>query len=370
MDQPQTQNEPVSPPVKAQGIARIILASALGLLGLWVIIGFLPALVWAVVIAVALDPLYLRLRARYPGRFGQMLVPLAITLLVALVVLVPIAIGIAQAAREAHDMATWISAARANGVAPPAWLDHVPVASDTLKHWWQENLATPESATRQISHLSGAAWNDRSRLIGSGVIHRVVIFSFTLITLFFLLRDRDTIVAQAQRAGDRMFGPAGERIGVQAVRSVRGTIDGLVLVGIGEGAVMAIVYVMLGVPHPLLLGALTAVAAMIPFGAALLFGIAALLLLGQDSVGAAIAVVAIGLAVVGVADHFIRPVLIGGATRLPFIWVLIGILGGVETLGLLGLFVGPATMAVLIMMWREYLDHGGNVGANEATMET
>jgi predicted PurR-regulated permease PerM len=47
-------------------------------------------------------------------------------------------------------------------------------------------------------------------------------------------------------------------------------------------------------------------------------------------------------------------VLIGGATRLPFLWVLIGILGGVETLGLLGLFIGPATMAVLMMLWREF----------------
>ena len=59
---------------------------------------------------------------------------------------------------------------------------------------------------------------------------------------------------------------------------------------------------------------------------------------------------------VGIADHFIRPVLIGGATRLPFLWVLIGILGGVETLGLLGLFVGPATMAVLVMLWRELIE--------------
>ena len=58
-----------------------------------------------------------------------------------------------------------------------------------------------------------------------------------------------------------------------------------------------------------------------------------------------------------VADHFIRPALIGGATRLPFLWVLIGILGGVETLGLLGLFIGPAAMAVLVMLWREFL-HG------------
>ena len=140
-----------------------------------------------------------------------------------------------------------------------------------------------------------------------------------------------------------------------AALSIRGTIDGLVLVGIGEGAVMGVVYLVLGVPHPLLFGAVTAIAAMIPFGAAVMFALAAMLLLAKSAVAGAIAVVVIGLIVVAIADHFIRPILIGGATRLPFLWVLIGILGGVETLGLLGLFVGPATMAVLIMLWRDFV---------------
>jgi predicted PurR-regulated permease PerM len=54
------------------------------------------------------------------------------------------------------------------------------------------------------------------------------------------------------------------------------------------------------------------------------------------------------------ADHFVRPVLIGGATKLPFLWVLLGILGGVEVWGLLGLFLGPAIMAALMMLWREW----------------
>ena len=71
--------------------------------------------------------------------------------------------------------------------------------------------------------------------------------------------------------------------------------------------------------------------------------------------GWAIAVFAIGLVVVGIADHFVRPALIGGSTALPFLWVLIGILGGVESLGLLGLFVGPATMAALMLLWRDYV---------------
>jgi predicted PurR-regulated permease PerM len=112
---------------------------------------------------------------------------------------------------------------------------------------------------------------------------------------------------------------------------------------------------LLGVPHALLFGVITMVAAVIPFGAALIFAIAACLLLAKGTMAGAIAVIAIGLSVVGVADHFVRPALIGNAIRLPFIWVLIGIFGGVESFGLLGLFVGPAVMAVLVMMWREFL---------------
>ena len=93
---------------------------------------------------------------------------------------------------------------------------------------------------------------------------------------------------------------------------------------------------------------------MIPFGAPLVFGLAALLLVGQGAQMAAIVVLAIGMIVTFVADHFVRPVLIGGATKLPFMWVLFGILGGVATWGLLGLFLGPAVMAALIMLWREW----------------
>ena len=67
------------------------------------------------------------------------------------------------------------------------------------------------------------------------------------------------------------------------VASVHGTVDGLVLVGLGEGVLLGIVYYFAGVPHPVLLGALTAVAAMIPFGAPLVFGLAAAILLANGA---------------------------------------------------------------------------------------
>jgi predicted PurR-regulated permease PerM len=106
---------------------------------------------------------------------------------------------------------------------------------------------------------------------------------------------------------------------------------------------------------------------MIPFAAPGVFCVVGLLLLSAGSVTAAAAVVALGLIVVFVADHFVRPVLIGGATKLPFLWVLLGILGGVETWGLLGLFLGPAIMAALVLIWRDWTEGGGTVRRDAST---
>jgi predicted PurR-regulated permease PerM len=339
-------------PPKRQSTARLTLILLLGLLGLWVIHAFLPVLVWAVVIAVAVDPLVQRAERRFPR---PNLVAAAFTLGFALIVLAPIAIGIAQAAREAHDVAIWVKEAQLYGVPPPAWLANLPFSAEAT-NWWRTNLSDPAAAHHHFETLSHSLLGAQARPLGFGLIHRAVVFGFTLIALFFLIRDRDALAAQFRTASAKLLGPQGERMGQQALASVRGTIDGLVLVGLGFGAVMTAVYVFLGVPHPILLGAVTAIAAMIPFGAPIAFGIAALLLLGQGSPGAAIAVAVIGFAAEFVAGHFVRPVLIGSATRLPFFWALVGILGGVETLGLLGLFVGPATMAVLVMLWRELVE--------------
>ncbi|USI72941.1 AI-2E family transporter [Sphingomonas morindae] len=337
--------------------ARILLSLALVLLGLWIVQGFLASLIWAAVIAIAISPLYGRVKRRWPKAASGALAPLIATTLIAAIVLVPITVGLFRAAAEAQDAVRWLASARDNGVPVPSWLFSLPVGSQSAVAWWQVHLATPEATRAELARFDNAYLIHHTQLVGKGLIHRSVVFAFTLLALFFVLRDGEALVAQMRRAGTALFGPSAERIGQQVVQSVRGTIDGLVLVGIGEGALMVFAYMALGVPHPILMGAITAVAAMIPFGAALVFAVAAFMLLVQNAVTSAILVMVIGLAVVGVADHFVRPVLIGGATRLPFLWVLIGILGGVETLGLLGLFVGPATMAVLVMLWRELIGH-------------
>jgi predicted PurR-regulated permease PerM len=339
-----------------QRFARRVLVIALILLGLFVLHRFLPALIWAAVLGIAFHPLYAKAERRWPKLEDGVILPTIFTLAIGLLVMIPVGLGLFRAIAEIRDLSNWFSSAQENGIPVPNWLHALPFERDSAIAWWQQHLATPEATKAEIARFDKAKLLAHTQNIFWVMVHSGVIFLFTLLTLFFILRYNDRLIAQMKAASGRLFGPPGERIGYQVVQSVRGTIDGLVLVGIGEGLVMTVAYVVLGVPHPILLGIATAIAAMIPFGAAVMFEIAAFALLTQDAVTGAILVNVIGFAVVGVADHFIRPVLIGGATRLPFLWVLLGILGGVETLGLLGLFVGPATMAVLVMLWREFVE--------------
>ncbi|HEY4172334.1 MAG TPA: AI-2E family transporter [Rhodopila sp.] len=339
---------------RPQRIAKAALALLLAVLGLWTLHRYLPALIWAAILAIAVWPLYQRAVRRWPPGKHNILLPSVFTLGLALVFILPLILVAVQAGREVHGVYDSLATARTEGIPPPAWLGRLPVGSQEATAWWDENLSNPEDAKALLQRARSSAFMSNSGELGANIAHRIVLFGFTLLTLFFLFKDGDRLGEQMQRAGERAFGPAGERIGRQIIASVHGTVDGLVLVGLGEGLILGIGYVVAGVPHPTLFGLFTAIAAMVPFGAPLVFGIAALILLAQGQVAWTIAILVLGFVVTFVADHFVRPVLIGGATRLPFLWVLLGILGGVETWGLLGLFLGPAIMAALMLLWREW----------------
>jgi predicted PurR-regulated permease PerM len=340
---------------QGQKVIRTALAAALLLLAVWTLRSFLPALGWAVVIAIAAWPAHRRLlaSARWPGPTIPALIA---TLAIAILVMLPLVLFAIEAARDAGAVRDWLGAAEGTGVPVPDWLGGVPLIGPRLVQWWQENLAAPGvPGTHRFPTLDSQVILLHTRKIGGALIHRVVTFLFTLLTLFFLFRDGERLVESALRAADRIMGASGERLAMQMVRSIRGTLDGLVLVGIGEGVILGVAYAIAGAPHAALLGALTAVAAMIPFGAPLMFLIVGAILVAQGKVLAGAVIVALGFIVLFIADHFIRPILIGGATKLPFLWVLLGILGGLETFGLLGLFAGPAIMAALVLLWQEVM---------------
>jgi predicted PurR-regulated permease PerM len=337
----------------AQVVAALVATAVLVLAGLHTLGGFLPALAWAVVFAIGIWPLFDRLARRWPKHRRELL-PALMVLGVLLVFVVPITMVAVPAAADAHDAAQWVETVRHSGLAPPPFLQNLPYGAN-LTTVWQNNLGHPGDISGIASHAMQGGLLEVGRRVGAEALHRVVLLGVMLLALFFLLRDADRVVEQLRVGSRRAFGPAGEDVGRQIIRSIRGTVSGLVLVGLGEGIILGIAFWIGGVPHPTLFGLLTALVAMVPFGAGVAIAVAALVLVAMNKLVAAVAVVILGVIVTFVADHFVRPVLIGGATKLPFIWVLLGILGGVEAWGLVGLFVGPAILAALILLWREWV---------------
>jgi predicted PurR-regulated permease PerM len=340
---------------RAQHVAASVLYAALVLLALWVMRDFLPAVAWAVVIAIALWPLLGRLEALSGSRTGATLVATVLTAAVGVLVVLPFVLVFAQAVGEMHELVAWLKAVEASGIPVPDFVAHLPFGSEQAASWWQQNLALPLHGSPAMKALHGDTVVTLGQRFGSVAVHGVVVFAFTLVTLFVIFRAGPPLACSLLKGTRRAFGPHGTLLVVRMAAAVRGTVSGLVVVGLGEGALLGIAYLVSGVPHAAVLGLLTAIAAMLPFCAPLVFGGSALWLFTQGAVAGAVGVLVFGFVVVFVAEHFVRPLLIGGSTRLPFLLVLFGILGGAQTFGFLGLFIGPALMTVLHVLWTEWV---------------
>ena len=334
--------------------ATVAAGGALALCLVFVLSPILPALLWAGVLAIALWPSYSRVCNWHNSRFWRSVTaPLIFTVLIGLVVAAPVALAAIEMGREARAILTWIESARRSGIPLPVGLSTLPWIGTRISSWWIANLVDPRDATNLFRQVEPSQLLGLTRSVGSQIFHRVLLFVVTIMTLFFLFRDGEILAKRLLSIGKAVFGARSATISQHVVEAIHGTVDGLVLVGLAEGAVIGVGYFITGLPHAAVFTIVTGVLAIIPFGAPLTFSLAGAILLSAGKVVPAAGLVAFGFLVVFVTDHFIRPFLIGGASRIPFLLVLIGLLGGVTSLGIVGLFVGPALMAVLMAVWRD-----------------
>ena len=277
------------------------------------------------------------------------------TLVVGLVLIGPLVYAAIEVARESGSFIQYIGEARHNGLPMPSWLPRFQPSGTPVAEWWQANLSDPQTMKeflgRIYKHIPAGIGEPTRRRDRPPADH---LWIYPADLVFPVSRRRCPQRAQLLDLSHRVLGPSGERVARHMIAAVHGTVTGLVLVGLAEGVLLGFAYALAGLPHPVSFAALTGVVAVIPFGAPVAFCAAGLYLLASGSTVAAAVVVGFGFLVVFVADHFVRPFLIGGAARLPFLWVLLGIIGGLETFGLLGLFLGPVVMAALISLWREW----------------
>jgi predicted PurR-regulated permease PerM len=335
--------------------ARVALAIALVGIALWTALEFLPALIWATILAVALWPLHLAAATRLSGGPSTPSA-LVFTLLVGITLFLPMALAAYAIAQQSDVIGAWITQSRDNGIKVPEWVARTPVATDAIEQWWRTNLADPQSARAWLQSLSADKIGALVATFGGQLLHRLFMFFVALIALFTFLRNGDRLAQQLALGADRIFGDPGEGLVGKMVDAIRGTVNGTVIVAIVEGLLIGIGYLAAGVPNPMLFTVLTIAFAMLPFGAWAAFSAAALaLLFGGGSALAAFAVFAWGAVVMLAGDNFVWPRLVGGAARLPFLLAFVGIFGGLASFGLLGLFLGPVVMAALLTVWREWV---------------
>ena len=344
---------------RTRAVTRTAIAILVIVLAAWVARDFLAALAWAALIAITVWPIYTRFARTIFGGHSAALAPLLFTLLTGLVLLVPIVLTAHQIAQGSDAFVQAVNQLRGSGIPVPVWLAQLPIAGEYLDLWWRSNLSNPEVWVEWLRgvHIENiTAWTST---LGGALVHRLFLFLITLIALFLLFRDGTWLADRAFATADRLLGDPGERLVSKIADATRATVNGTVAAAIVKGAVIGIAFVLTGVPHPLLFAVLTMALAMVPLGAWVALATAALILpLQGGTLLAAAGLFGFGAAMLLIGDNFIQPALIGGAAQLPFLPVLIGILGGIESFGLVGLFLGPVIMAALLTVWREWIGAG------------
>jgi predicted PurR-regulated permease PerM len=335
--------------------ARVVLAVVLVGLALWTAASFLPPLIWATILAVSLWPLYLKFTKRF-ALGPSSLTAFIFTLIVALILFTPMALAVYQVAQQGDVLIGWLKKAGESGIEVPEWIARLPIAAESMQQWWRENLSDPKAAAAWLKTVNAENASELFRTLGGQLIHRLFLLFFSLLALFVLLRNGRSVANRFLETSDRLFGEAGEGLIEKMVDATRGTVNGTVLVAVGEGLLIGVGYLIAGVPNAVLFTIFTTAFAMIPFGAWAAFTAAALVLVTGDGSGlAAAGVFCWGVIVMLAGDHFVWPTLVGGSARLPFLLAFVGIFGGLAAFGLIGLFLGPVIMAALLTVWREWV---------------
>jgi predicted PurR-regulated permease PerM len=320
----------------------------------WVLSPFLAALAWAGILAYVTWPLHQRLSRRLPGRDN--LAALLMTLGVAATLLLPLVWVMFTLVGDVAVASATIKQLATQGLPPlPAGVRAWP-GGEWIATQYQSVQADPAWVRAQIDAL-GLTDTNLLKAVAGGIGRNVAKFGLAVFALFFLYRHGDNVLAQFRGVATRWLGEAARGY-IQAVGiTVRAVVFGIVLTALAQGVLAGLGYWVAGIAAPVLWGVITALVSLIPFlGPVVWIGLS-LGLLAHGETQAALGLFLWGALVVSWVDNLIRPLVISGSTRIPFLLVFLGVLGGLNAFGLIGLFLGPVLLAVSVAIWREWLVH-------------
>jgi predicted PurR-regulated permease PerM len=320
----------------------------------WILYPFLGAIIWAIMIVVATWPMMLGLQRRVGNRRWIAVTIMSIALL--LVLIVPLLAAVGTVVSHVDDIVAWAKGLRDFKLPPPpTWLASVPFAGERLVKVWDEvGVEGMQVLVVRITPYAGVITSWFVAQVGSiGALF--LQFVLTVIAAAVLFSNGEDAADWALRFGARTGGERGEaavRLSGQAIRSVA---RGVVLTAILQALVGGIGVWLAGVPFATLLTALMFLLAVAQIGAGPVLAGATIWLYWSGSPGWGTFLLFITI-IAATLDNVVRPILIKqGAADLPLLLIFVGVIGGLITFGLIGIFIGPLVLAVTHTLLRAWL---------------
>src|SRR5208282_416918 len=299
---------------------------------------FISAALWAAILCFTTWPLFLRLEQLLGRR--RTLSALIATSLLAAVIVVPVAI---LGATLTDNVSSLISASQKliqeGPPNPPDWVASIPLIGSHVADYWNHLNQSSSIRLHELARLLPAAktivlWGGRA--LAEGIIQIIL----SLLIAFFLYRDGHTAANQLHAALHRIAGQRGDRLLDLAGATIRAVVYGVLGTALLQGAVAAIGFAIAGVPGSVSLGFFTFVLSFLPGGPPIVAAPAAFWLYRQGSTAWAVFMMAWGV-MVGALDNVVKPLLISRGGSTPMILVMLGVLGGALSFGVIGMFLGP-----------------------------
>jgi len=331
-----------------------LLLGGLFLLGYMMLHWFIVPVVWALILAYVTWPMYVRVRHALHGNAtaSAILMTLLLTAAFVLPLLGLVALLQVEFTLAYQAVSSWL---KAGPHALPDAILRIPWVGERLQQILDGMTIDPGRLRAEVLHLAQNWLGELANLVG-GVGRNAAKMAFAVLTVGFVYRDGENLLNQVRRVMQRFVGARAHGYLAAIGSTTKAVLYGLVLTALAQGTLAGLGYWAAGIHAPALLGAFTALIALIPFGTPFVWGTLSIWLLATGKTAEGIGLLLWGMLVVSWVDNLIRPLVISTASQIPFLLVMFGVLGGLAAFGLVGMFVGPVIIAVLMAVWREWLE--------------
>ncbi|MBV9812184.1 MAG: AI-2E family transporter [Acetobacteraceae bacterium] len=334
---------------------RVLFALLLGgiavgcVLVLW---SFFSAILWAAILTYTTWPLYELLRDR--ARLGRRPAALAMVLLTAVVLVLPLALAVPSGAGDVDHLRKVVIDGLQAGLPPaPSWLSDIPVLGPYVASLWSNWAADVNAMVAFFRPYFGAVAEFGLSLL-LGIANGILSFLLALLIAFFFFASGERLAAGLVAILHRIAGDRAERIIQVAGATMRGVVYGLLGTAVVQGILTGLGLWAVGIPRPVLLGVIAGCLSVLPIGAPVVWIPAALWLAESGHLWRGIALALYGVVFISGSDNVIRPFFIARGAQLPFLLTLLGVLGGAIAFGLLGIFVGPVLIGLGFTLVSEF----------------